>query len=48
MGRNNFYASLSVDKSLADKYDFNPYYCSIESGLNDPIIIDGKEFINLA
>ncbi|MFC1806871.1 aminotransferase class I/II-fold pyridoxal phosphate-dependent enzyme [Candidatus Omnitrophota bacterium] len=48
MGRNDFYANLKVDKSLVDKYEFNPYYCSIESGLNDPIIIDGKEFINLA
>lgn len=48
MERDNFYDSLNVDKSLADKYDFNPYYCSIESGLDDPIIIDGKEFINLA
>ncbi|MCD4779024.1 MAG: pyridoxal phosphate-dependent aminotransferase family protein [Candidatus Omnitrophica bacterium] len=48
MNRDDFYAGFNVDKSLAYKYDFNPYYCSIESGLNDPIIIDGKEFINLA
>jgi 7-keto-8-aminopelargonate synthetase-like enzyme len=48
MKRTDFYADLVVDKSLADKYDFNPYYCNIESGLVDPLIIDGKEFINLA
>ncbi|MBF0523139.1 MAG: aminotransferase class I/II-fold pyridoxal phosphate-dependent enzyme [Candidatus Omnitrophica bacterium] len=44
----NFYSSLEVDKSLTVKYDFNPYYCGIGSSLDDPIIVDGKEFINLA
>jgi len=48
MKRDDFYPSLNIDKSLAHKYDFNPYYCTIESGLNDFIIIDGKKFINLA
>ena len=48
MKEDDFYASLNIDKSLEYKYDFNPYYCNIESGLNDPIIIDGKKFINLA
>lgn len=48
MERDDFYANLNVDKSLAYKYDFNPYYCSIESSLDDRLIIDGKEFINLA
>lgn len=48
MSRSDFYLSLKVDKSLADKYDFNPYYCGIESSLSDPIIVDGEEFINLA
>lgn len=48
MRGNDFYSSLNVDKSLAYKYDFNPYYCGIESSLSDPLIVDGKEFINLA
>lgn len=48
MSRSDFYKSLNVDKSLADKYDFNPYYCGIESSLTDPLIVDGEEFINLA
>lgn len=48
MKRVDFYSSLDIDLSLAHKYDFNPYYCSIESSLSDPLIIDGKEFINLA
>ncbi len=48
MKREDIFSSLSIDKSLANKYDFNPYYCCIESGLNDPILIDGKEFIDLA
>ncbi|MBU4251797.1 MAG: pyridoxal phosphate-dependent aminotransferase family protein [Candidatus Omnitrophica bacterium] len=48
MRRVNFYSGLDIDLSLAHKYDFNPYYCNIESSLSDPIIIDGKEFINLA
>lgn len=48
MEMSDFYSSLNVDKSLADKYDFNPYYCGIESSLSDPLIVDGKEFINLA
>ncbi len=41
-----FYQRLQLDKSIIQ--DFNPYYCQIESGLDDPIIINGKRFINLA
>ncbi|MBU2102524.1 MAG: aminotransferase class I/II-fold pyridoxal phosphate-dependent enzyme [Candidatus Omnitrophota bacterium] len=48
MERADFYSGLNIDLSLAYKYDFNPYYCSIESSLRDPLIIAGKEFINLA
>jgi glycine C-acetyltransferase len=48
MRRADFYSGLNIDLSLAHKYDFNPYYCSIESSLSDPLIIDGQEFINLA
>ncbi len=48
MAREPFYTGLVVDKSLTQKYDFNPYYAHIESSLGDPIIIDGTAFINLA
>lgn len=48
MGLKDFYERLSFDKSLEKKLNFNPYYCSIESGLNDPIVINGKKYINLA
>jgi len=44
----DFYSNLHVDKSLTVKYDFNPYYCDIKSGLTDPLIVEGNEFINLA
>ncbi|MCK4667638.1 aminotransferase class I/II-fold pyridoxal phosphate-dependent enzyme [Candidatus Dependentiae bacterium] len=43
-----FYRSLEVDTSLADELNFNPYYLKISSGLTDPIIIEGEEYINLA
>jgi len=48
MEKMGFYQGLKVDKSLAEKIGFNPYYCNLESGLDDPLIIDGKPFINLA
>lgn len=44
----DFYDRLSFDKSLEKRLNFNPYYCSIESGLTDPIVINGKEYIDLA
>jgi 7-keto-8-aminopelargonate synthetase-like enzyme len=37
-----------VDKRLARQLGFNPYYKMFESGLTDPVIIEGEEFINLA
>ncbi len=43
-----FYQRVKFDDSLIQQTGFNPYYRQIESGLDDPIIIDGKEFINLA
>ncbi|NLD47662.1 MAG: pyridoxal phosphate-dependent aminotransferase family protein [Clostridiaceae bacterium] len=43
-----FYNRCKVDKSLAEKTGFNPYYNLIQSGLNDPLIIEGREFISLA
>ena len=43
-----FYNSLKLDDELIQKSGFNPYYPAIQSGLKDPILIEGKEFINLA
>ncbi|MBN1699337.1 MAG: pyridoxal phosphate-dependent aminotransferase family protein [Spirochaetales bacterium] len=44
----NLLADRKVDKRLAGKLGFNPYYPVIESGLTDPLIIGGEEFVNLA
>lgn len=43
-----FYKRFMLDESLIRETNFNPYYCQIESGLDDPIIIAGRRFINLA
>ncbi len=43
-----FYKRFQLDLSLAEKAGFNPYYPLIQSGLDERIIIDGREFINLA
>lgn len=45
---NDFYKKHIVDTSLADAIKFNPYYYNMESGLTDPVIINGREYINLA
>jgi len=44
----DFYHRFRVDKELANKAEFNPYYNCIQSGLEDPLIIEGEEYINLA
>jgi len=44
----NFYHSRVLDDSIAREAGFNPYYPMIQSGLRDPIIIEGRPFINLA
>ena len=44
----DFYEKFKVNKELAYKAEFNPYYNCIESGLYDPLIIEGEEYINLA
>ncbi len=44
----DFYDRLKVDKSIAHNTGFNPYYSRLQSGLTDPIVIEDKEFINLA
>ena len=43
-----FYQSRQLDDSVAVKAGFNPYYPEIQSGLSDPILIERKQFINLA
>ncbi|KPJ89445.1 MAG: aminotransferase [Spirochaetes bacterium DG_61] len=48
MNREKYYNELIIDKSLADKLNFNPYYPILHSGLSDPLIVNGQEFINLA
>jgi len=44
----NYFDEFVVDKQIALKLDFNPYYRIFESGLGDPVSIEGNEFINLA
>lgn len=48
MALNKFYQRFKLDNSLENEIGFNPYYREIQSGLSDPIIIDGERFINLA
>ena len=48
MNVKRFYDAHILDDRVARVAGFNPYYPNIQSGLDDPIIIDGKEFINLA
>jgi 7-keto-8-aminopelargonate synthetase-like enzyme len=48
MAKSDLYAGMSVDKSLADKLDFNPYYRRIGSGVTGFLKIKGETYINLA
>ena len=48
MSTKKFYELHYLNDELARKTGFNPYYVNVQSGLNDSLIIDGKEFINLA
>lgn len=48
MGLERFYRNRVLDDTVAREAGFNPYYPLIESGLNDPIIIGSKPYINLA
>ncbi|RCK80333.1 MAG: 2-amino-3-ketobutyrate coenzyme A ligase [Candidatus Ozemobacter sibiricus] len=43
-----FYDRLRLDARLAQEAGFNPYYRHLQSGLNDPVRLDGREFLNLA
>ncbi|MCF8371385.1 MAG: pyridoxal phosphate-dependent aminotransferase family protein [Bacteroidales bacterium] len=48
MSLKQFYDNHIFDDSLKQKTLFNPYYVNVQSGLDDALMIDGKEFINLA
>lgn len=43
-----FTDALEDKKFILENTEFNPYYKELSSGLSDKIIIEGKEFINLA
>jgi 7-keto-8-aminopelargonate synthetase-like enzyme len=48
MQNEEFYKRFELNDELLRKAGFNPFYREIQSALDDPLIIDGKEFINLA
>jgi glycine C-acetyltransferase len=48
MDLQNFYSERVLDDTVAREAGFNPYYPLIESSLEDPVIINGKPYINLA
>lgn len=39
---------LDFDDSAIRTHQFNPYYLSISSAQNDPLVVNGREMINLA
>lgn len=44
----SFYREHQLNDTVARQAGFNPYYPLIRSSLDDPLIIDNREFINLA
>jgi 7-keto-8-aminopelargonate synthetase-like enzyme len=44
----DFYSRFTLDESLAEDIGFNPYYLSLESGLEDKIRVNEARLINLA
>jgi glycine C-acetyltransferase len=48
MNQQRFYEAHRLDDGVARQAGFNPYYPLIESALDDPLVIGGREFINLA
>jgi 7-keto-8-aminopelargonate synthetase-like enzyme len=48
MSTPGYLEQLTIDKSIAETLNFNPYYQVLRSGLGDPIRVGGEEFINLA
>lgn len=45
---NSLNRRLVLDDSIIKGIGFNPYYPEIQSGLDDPIVIDGRNYIDLA
>ncbi|WP_163711777.1 aminotransferase class I/II-fold pyridoxal phosphate-dependent enzyme [Mangrovibacterium lignilyticum] len=43
-----FYGKFHLDDQLIRKAAFNPYYLTVQSGLNDMIIIEDEEVVDLA
>lgn len=39
---------FTLDVSILNEVGYNPYYPRIEGGLDDPLIIGGRPFVNLA
>jgi glycine C-acetyltransferase len=39
---------ITVDDSVLKRAGHNPYYLSVSSGLGDPVIVEGRPYINLA
>ena len=48
MDLQRFYKDRVLDDTVAREAGFNPYYPLIQSRLGDPVIIDGKPYVNLA
>lgn len=48
MKANSLYDELKVDYSPVEEAGFNPYYPKLQSGLDDPVYIGGRPYINLA
>ncbi len=44
----DFYRRFELDDSIVRETGFNPYYCSMQSGLSDPVRIEGRDFVDLA
>jgi 8-amino-7-oxononanoate synthase/acyl carrier protein len=45
--KKDFLENLRIDKSEAEKLNFNPYYKLVQSNLDRKILIEGKELISL-
>jgi len=48
MKNNQFYRKCQLDDTVAREAGFNPYYPLLSSGLDDPITIGDKTFVDLA
>lgn len=48
MNLKDFYSRLRVDESLAEVTGYNPYYLTMNSGLDGKISVNGQQMIDLA